>query len=63
MNTTKLSDRDRLMTRPAEKLPTPLEPQSPKARGYPVDPKCAPAKGQGDPDATNPAPDAVERTA
>ena len=34
-----LSERDRLVTRPDEPLPTPLDPASPEARGEPADPK------------------------
>ncbi len=57
-----LSDRDKLVTRPAGALPTPLDPASPEARGYPADPKPVPRSGQGDPDATNPAPDDLGRS-
>ncbi len=56
-------DRDRLVSRPAGPLPTPLDPSSPEARGYPADPKIVPATGQGDPDATDPAPDDIGRSA
>ena len=53
---------DRLMTRPSEEpLPTKLDPAGPESRGYPADPKPVPRKGQGDPDATNPAPDDLGR--
>src|SRR5262249_41974105 len=52
-----LPDKDKLVTRPEAPLPPPLEPDSPAAHGYPADPKRVPATGQGDPDATNPAPD------
>ena len=53
---------DRLMTRPDEAaLPTKLDPAGPTARGYPADPKPVPPEGQGDPDATNPAPDDIGR--
>lgn len=56
--------KDRLMSRPnADPLPTPLPPNSPEARGYPVDPKLVPASGQGDPDAQDPAPDDFGRSA
>jgi len=60
----KLSDKDRLLARPdAEKLRTPLEPNSPEARHEKFDPKLVPATGQGDPDATDPAPTDAERSA
>ncbi len=62
MNENQQSDKDRLVTRPAEELPTPLDPASPQARGYTHDPKRVPPTGQGDPDATDPAPDSLERT-
>jgi hypothetical protein len=58
-----VSDRDRLVSRPDEPLPTPLDPASPQARGYPVDPKLVPETGQGDPDATDPAPGDIDRSA
>jgi hypothetical protein len=58
-----LSEKDRLITRPDEPLPTPLDPASPEARGYPTDPKPVPKSGQGDPDATDPAADDVGRSA
>ena len=57
------SDRDRLVTRPDGDLPTPLDPAGPRAHGYPADPKLVPATGQGDPDATDPAPDDIGRSA
>lgn len=56
-------ERDRLVTRPAGELPTALDPAGPEARGYPADPKPVPAGGQGDPDATDPAPDDIGRSA
>jgi hypothetical protein len=34
-----VSPKDRLETRPEGKLPTPLDPASAKARGWPADPK------------------------
>lgn len=52
---------DRLITRPDEPLPTPLPPDSPRARGYPADPKPVSKPNQGDPDGTDPAPDDVGR--
>jgi hypothetical protein len=58
-----VSPRDFLGTRPPGNLPTPLDPASPHARGYPVDPKIVPPEGQGDPDATRPAPRDVGRSA
>jgi hypothetical protein len=54
--------RDQLVTRPATPLPTPLEPDSPRARGDPDNPKPVPPTGQGDPEATNPAPTDLDRT-
>ncbi|HEY8503392.1 MAG TPA: hypothetical protein VIL46_02340 [Gemmataceae bacterium] len=57
-----LSEKDRLVTRPDEELPTPLDPASPEARGYPADPKRVPREGQGDPDATDPAPGDIDRS-
>lgn len=51
-----LSERDRLLTRPAGELATPLDPASPEARHARVDPKWVPPAGQGDPDATDPSP-------
>ncbi len=45
----RISDRDRLLTRPPEPLPTPLDPQSPEARGWPYDPKPVPQHAQADP--------------
>ena len=60
----KIADRDRLMSRPiGEKLPTPLEPNSPEARHQGVDPKPVPPTGQGDPDAVDPSPKDVGRPA
>lgn len=61
--TDKVSDHDKLVTRPADPLPTALDPGGPQARGYPADPKPVPATGQGDPDATDPAPDDIGRSA
>jgi hypothetical protein len=58
-----LSEKDRLVTRPDGPLPTPLDPASPEVRGYPHDPKRVPPTGQGDPDATDPAPDDIDRPA
>lgn len=58
-----LSDHDRLITRPVDPLPTALDPSGPQARGHPADPKPVPATGQGDPDATDPAPDDIGRSA
>jgi hypothetical protein len=57
------SDRDRLVSRPGDPLPTPLDPASPEARGYPADPKRVPKEGQGDPDAKDPAPGDIDRSA
>jgi hypothetical protein len=38
---------DRLLTRPdADPLPTPLDPKSPEAQGFPADPKAMPVDGQ-----------------
>jgi hypothetical protein len=62
--TEKPSPLDLLTTRPdGAALPTPLEPDSPEARGYPADPKPVPKRGQGDPDETNPRPDDIGRSA
>ena len=44
-----ISERDRLLTRPPEPLPTTLDPQSPEARGWPADPKPVPQHVQADP--------------
>jgi len=57
------SEADRLVTRPDGKLPTPLVPAGPKARGFPADPKPVPKTGQRDPDATDSAPDDIGRSA
>jgi hypothetical protein len=59
-----VSEKDRLLDRtdPAP-LPTALDPASPQARGGTVDPKPVPKEGQGDPDAKDPAPDDISRTA
>ena len=55
---------DKLMARPTETpLPTTLDPGGPKAHGYPADPKPVAKQGQGDPDATNPAPGDIGRSA
>jgi len=60
---TEQSDKDRLVTRPADPLPAALEPDSPEARGFPADPKPVPPSGQGDPEATHPAPGDIDRPA
>jgi hypothetical protein len=52
-----LSDRDRLITRPAEALPTPQDPKEP--RGGTADPKPVPKEGQG----TDPKADDIDYTA
>ena len=57
------SEKDRLVTRPDDPLPTVLDPSGPRARGYPADPKPIPKTGQGDPDATDPAPGDIGRSA
>jgi hypothetical protein len=58
------SPKDLLMTRPDEApLPTPLDPSGPESKGFPADPKLIPEKGQGDPDARNPAPNDLGRSA
>jgi hypothetical protein len=44
------TDRDRLVSRPGDPLPTRLDPAGPESRGYPADPKPEPEGGQG----TNP---------
>jgi hypothetical protein len=51
------------MSRPPEPLPTPLDPDSPEARGWPYDPKPMPERGQGDPEEKHPAPKSVGRSA
>jgi hypothetical protein len=43
----KQADKDRLVARPDEPLPTTEDPRGPKARGFPADPKPTPAGGQG----------------
>ena len=52
---------------PADKQRALLEraalPGCAKARGYPADPKPVPPTGQGDPDATDPAPGDIGRSA
>jgi hypothetical protein len=60
---TGLSEKDRLVTRPAGELPTPLDPASPEARHEDIDPKRVPKSGQGDPAATDPAPTDIDRSA
>ena len=55
--------KDHLMARPPEPLPTRLDPNSPEARLWSVDPKPIPRKGQGDPDETNPRPQDIARSA
>lgn len=60
---TKINPRDRLMSRPPEPLPTPLDPDSPEARGWPYDPKPMPQRGQADPEEKNPPPKSVGRPA
>jgi hypothetical protein len=57
------SDKNRLIARPDDPLPTPLDPAGPEARGYPADPKPTPKAGQGDPEETNPAPGDIGRSA
>jgi len=52
-----LSERDKLITRPDGDLPTPLDPASPEARGYPKDPKVEIPIGQGYPHVIDPDPD------
>ena len=55
---------DNLMARPDETpLPTTLDPSGPQAHGYPADPKPVAKKGQGDPDAKDPSPDDIGRSA
>ncbi len=58
-----INPRDHLMARPPEPLPTPLDPDSPEARGWPHDPKPMPQRGQGDPEEKNPSPREVGRPA
>jgi len=59
----KESAKDKLLSRPNTPLPTPLDPASPQARGFPVDPKPVPPQGQGDPDAKHPCPECIDRPA
>jgi hypothetical protein len=59
----KPTEKDRLITRPDDPLPTVLDPSGPEARGYPSDPKPIPQSGQGDPKATDPAPGEIGRSA
>jgi len=61
--TESLSEKDRLVSRPDEPLPTSLDPAGDEARGGSKDPKPVPPTGQGDPKATNPAPDDLGRPA
>lgn len=58
----RISERDRLLTRPPEPLPTQLDPQSPEARGWPADPKPVPQHLQANPDPRNPAPRDITRS-
>ena len=48
-----VSDKDRLLTRPEDKLPTPLDPAAPESRGYPADPKPGPPCSPGLPDGSD----------
>ncbi len=43
----KVSEHDRLVSRPGDPLPTPLDPAGPESRGAPADPKREPPGGQG----------------
>ena len=55
---------DKLMSRPdAAPLPTTLDPGGPEAHGYPADPKPVAKEGKGDPEATDPAPGDLGRSA
>lgn len=55
--------KDRLTSRPPEPLPTRFDPASPRAHGYPADPKPIPKLGQGDSQETNPSPADLGRSA
>ena len=58
-----LSPKDRLTTRPeTDALPTTLDPSHPHPADFP-DPKLVPAEGQGDPEAEDPAPTDIDRSA
>jgi hypothetical protein len=58
------SPKDLLMTRPdGVPLPTTLNPAGPEAHGYPADPKRISKQGTGDPDAKDPAPGDIDRSA
>jgi hypothetical protein len=48
------SPKDRLETRPEGELATPLDPASPEARGWPLDPKPASYADDGDDDEAAP---------
>lgn len=58
-----LSSRDLLVTRPDVPLPTTLDPQGPRARGYPADPKPTPAERDNQLDNPDPSPRDVRHTA
>ena len=50
-----VSEKDRLITRPdSAPLPTPLDPNSPEARGFPADPRPTPNDDGGLPDSSDP---------
>ena len=56
-----LPAKDLLETRPPGKLPTPLDPASPEARGWPLDPKIEPDSDDGS-DCHEPAGGCQKRT-
>jgi hypothetical protein len=47
------SPRDRLISRPPDPLPTPLDPAGPESRGHPADPKPGPEDSPGNPAGKN----------
>lgn len=60
----KQSDKDLLTSRPETgQLPTVLDPGSAEARHEAIDPKQVPPGDQGNPDAVDPAPGDITRTA
>ena len=53
MTDKKLSDKDKLVVRPDEPLPTVQDPKGRESRGYPADPRPDPEQSQGQPDTTH----------
>ena len=58
----KLSDKDELVVRPGTPLPTLIDPAHPHPPDFP-DPKPVAKEGQGDPDAKDPPPADIGRSA